>query len=165
MFEYTFEQLSQQSDAQPLAMIIWLRWLVLVNLIPPLFFLRHMPARWVLGAMIFITAVNLPLGMMFGFSKVLAIPHLIVWIPLVIYLAREWRDNKLHDTAIFKSWIMAVMITDLISVVFDIRDAVFFLRGDTGIHTADISDIPYATFAAVIVALAALFFYIRRKSY
>ena len=165
MFEYTLEQVSQQSDAQPLALTIWINWLVLVNLVPPLFFLRQMQARWVLGAMIFVTAVNIPLSLVFGFSKALAIPHLIVWIPLVIYLAREWRDNRLHDTPIFKSWIMAVMITDLISVVFDIRDAAFFLGGDTGIHTADISDIPYATFAAVIVALAALFFYIRRKSY
>ncbi len=164
MFEYTFAEFSQQSADQPVLMTIWLRWLVLVNIIPALIFVRQVQARWVLGAVAFIAVVNVPLGMMFGFGKALAIPHLIVWIPLIIYLAQEWRNGQIKNTPIFKGWIAAVMITNLISVIFDIRDGTQFLLGDTEPIKVSTSDIPYVTFAAIIVALAALFIYLRRPA-
>ncbi len=163
MFEYTFAEVSQQSDAQPLLLSLWLNWLTAVNLLSVLFVLRRVQARWVLGAYVVMIALNIPLALMFGFGKALAIPHLLVWVPLIYYLAQEWRYQRLQDSAIFKTWIAAVMATNLISVVFDLRDAAQFLAGDTAPIKADMADVPYITFAAIIASLIALFVYLRRS--
>lgn len=162
MFEYTFAEYSQQSAAQPLAMTIWLRWLLLINFLPALIFIKQLQARWVLAALIAMLAMNTPLGLMYGFSKVLALPHILVWVPLLIYLAQEWRAQRLLPSVLFRTWIGLVMATNLISLVFDVRDGFQFLLGDRTIVMADPASIPYFSLGAIAIVLAGLFAYIHR---
>ena len=162
MFEYSFAEYAAQSENQPLLLRLWLNWLLLINVIPALLFIKHVQARWILAAFVVMMALGMPLGLTFGFSKVLAIPHLVVWIPLLIYLGQQWRGDHLYDTPIFKGWIALVIATNLTSLVFDVRDTVGFALGDRAPIKASMSDIPYWTFAAVAIALAALYYYLRR---
>lgn len=164
MFEYTFADTAAQSAAQPLILTLWLRWLLLINFLPALIFIRHTQARWTLAALLIMLAINTPLSLMFGFGKVLALPHLLVWIPLLAYLAQEWKSDRLSPAPAFRIWIAAVMATNLISVVFDVRDSALFLSGDHAPTIADPTNIPYITFAVIIVSLGALVGYLRVPS-
>lgn len=63
-----------------------------------------------------------------GLSKLMALPHLVVWTPLVAYLA-----YLLSTGAGNSGWgalLWAVLIIDLISLGFDYPDFVKWLRGD-----------------------------------
>ena len=163
-FTYTLAELMQQSDAQPLLLSLWLDWLIFINLVPPLFFIRHLQARWVLYATLIMLALNFPLSLMFGFSKILALPHILVWTPLIAYLAYQWKYNLLPERPLLKGWILLLMITNLISLVFDFRDGFQYLfLDDRGIILADISDIPYKSFGAIIIALAITLTYSLRR--
>ena len=163
MFEYTLAEYSLQTDAQPLVLQLWLNWLLFVNIIPSLFFLRHPQARYVLLAVVVMLAFNVPLALTFGFGKVLALPHIIVWVPLVLYLLRQWRARQIADLPLLKAWLLAVIGTNVISLVFDIRDAFLFIAGDRSIIKADVSDIPYLSFAVIALALIGIVIYLRKS--
>jgi hypothetical protein len=156
MFEavYTFTEAREQLYALPLAMVLWVRWLGLVNLVGPLFFLRRPQARWVLAAMLFVMITNTSM-MYFGGSglvKALSIPHLIVWVPLVVYLANQFRTGKVEIGSAFGIWLFAVMVTNFVSSVFDFRDGAEYLLGDRGVVTLDPTAAPpYVTLSAMAV--------------
>lgn len=143
-------------------MQMWIRWLGFVNLIPALFLLKHTQARYVLGAILFIMVTNL--SMMFlagsGLVKALSIPHLFVWVPLVVYLAHQFRSGKIQVGSIVGVWLFAVMVTDFISTVFDFRDSAEYLLGDHGPVALDAAaGPPYAILAVMLVLGIAMLAY------
>jgi len=91
-----------------------------------LFFLDQPMGTWIailaLGGML----PNLPiLAYERGFSKLLAIPHLISWTLLVglILLARP------EASGIYKGYIWVVLVIDTISLFFDYSDAFKWITG------------------------------------
>lgn len=79
MLSYNAAEILDQVSQQPLILKLWLYWLIFINFIPALYFSRkYKAARPVLAAILFVFAVNLPLMFMTGFSKLLALSHLLV---------------------------------------------------------------------------------------
>lgn len=63
-----------------------------------------------------------------GMSKVLAVPHLIFWIPLHIVLSVLWVKNpEMSDFE--KNYLVIIFIINSISLVFDLYDANEWRKG------------------------------------
>ena len=161
MFEYTYAEGVEQLAALPLGIFLWLRWLMLVNL-SSLFLVRRVQARWVLAAMLFIIVANRGLLMAgSGVVKLLSIPHLVVWLPLLPYLAMQLRSGQVDIRKPFGIWCLVVLLSDLVSVVFDLRDGAQYLLGDRAVMTPDpTAGLPVPTLLVIAASLAALVAYV-----
>jgi len=118
-------------------MPLWVQIWVAVILVPvnlaPLFFLGEPYAIWVavlsIGGMI----PNLPIMLAErGLSKRMALPHVLIWPPLVVLLG--WLlSGPVGDGGAYATLLMVVLVVDLISLGFDIPDALRWLRGERDI--------------------------------
>lgn len=63
-----------------------------------------------------------------GFSKAMALPHLVLWTPLVIVIAL-WLKNGGPDATVFPIYLSLLLATNLISLGFDFKDAWQWWRG------------------------------------
>lgn len=152
MLEYSPTDISSQISALGPAMGMWLRTLGVVNLLSILF-LKHIQARWVLAAFLFIAATNIPMFLSCGLIKLGSIPHLVVWIPLIVYLAREFRRGEIQPRTRFGAWLLVVLVLIVVSVVFDVRDTVQYLLGDRAQMAIDPNaPPPYLTLLAIGVS-------------
>lgn len=159
MFEYTPADIANQIASLGLLMMVWLRMIGIVNL-ASIFFLRQIQARWVFAAFLFITVTNVPLFLSFGLIKLGSVLHLIVWVPLVIYLAREFRQKHIDVKTVFGVWCVIEMLVVLISVVFDVRDSVQYLLGDHEQMAIDPNaGAPILTLLAIGVSVASVLAY------
>ncbi len=52
-----------------------------------------------------------------GFAKSMAIPHLLLWIPLLFIIA-----PKMGVQSVFSTFLLVLFVVDAISIVFDIND-------------------------------------------
>lgn len=115
---------------------LWVRlWLLLV-LIPAnaaSFSMKDTPTGlWASRAAAFIGAVNGSIILaQRGWGKALAVPHLIVWIPL-LFLA--WRRVGESDVPRRERIYAAILLViNGTSVAFDVADTVKWLRGDRSV--------------------------------
>ncbi len=165
MFDYSTTDTLQQMTSLPLAMLVWIRLLAFIN-ITSLFWLKRPQGRWVLGALLFICAINLPMligGT--GLGKILGVPHVLAWMPLIMYLAHQFRTGEIQIKSVFGMWCLLVITVNLISVVFDSRDAVQYLLGDRSPMVIDVSaGLPYASLTAIAMLWTATLVYAFRPS-
>ena len=101
---------------QPVWIPVWMLFLMIVNVASVGFF------NQLLAKVIFVTfilSVMLMMGLYsrFGFEKILGMGH-ILWIPLLVYVLMEIPTAR--DT--FKSYLIILSISIVISLVFDIVD-------------------------------------------
>ena len=64
-----------------------------------------------------------------GFSKAMALSHVIIWIPLILLVV--WiltQSPGLEASLVIFLW--ALLITDVISLVFDVPDSYKWLNGE-----------------------------------
>ncbi|WP_152544583.1 hypothetical protein [Actibacterium mucosum] len=66
-----------------------------------------------------------------GLSKLMALPHLIMWTPLVAYLAYLLSTGAANSG--YGALLWAVLIINVISLAFDFPDFVKWRRGDRAI--------------------------------
>jgi len=159
MFEYTRADIAAQLASLPPVFFIYLRTLAIINL-SSVFLIWKVQARWVLGAMLFIMATNGPIFLAMGLVKIGSLPHLIVWVPLVWYLANQLRSGKVDARKPFGWWCMAVMLADLVSVVFDVRDTFQYILGDRGSVLENLStELPIPTLIVIVITAIALIGY------
>lgn len=95
--------------------------------------LTHWPTGfWASWALVAIVAVNLPMVLIQqGYGRILALPHLVVWIPLCIYaFMRLLADDA---TAGEQSYAALLLAVNGLSVAFDLRDSWHWLRGDRAV--------------------------------
>jgi hypothetical protein len=125
----TFEQAIAQ---QPAWVQYWLYWLVIGTFVLPLALLIWRQTR--LAAIATLAAslcgglgVTWLYGQM-GYVKLLGLPHIIFWTPLVIYLVMQHRRGDLPQ---WPRWILsAVIATILVSLAVDYTDAARYLLGE-----------------------------------
>ena len=114
----------------PVWVIVWVFLFLIPANLSGLFLLNYESGFWV--ALLGAGAIAINLVLMFlngGFSKVFAIPHLILWIPLQIILL--WRYLSVQELSVFEqNYILVVMIINGISIVFDIYDTREWLNGN-----------------------------------
>lgn len=111
--------------AQSAPMKAWLAWMFAINFCS-VFFLRRVPARWVLAA----TAANIVsmqlLLRLYGTGHHLSLPHVVFWTPLLVYLFL--RRNSLLARSPFGAWCVLLFLTDLASLVLDYAAVAKLLR-------------------------------------
>jgi len=66
-----------------------------------------------------------------GLSKAMALPHLLIWTPLVLILILNLNNPLI--SAPFQNYIWGLLLIDGISLAFDMPDAVKWWRGDRAI--------------------------------
>ncbi len=66
-----------------------------------------------------------------GFSKTMALPHLAFWPFLVLAIVWALVTAPMSDAA--RTFFIAVLVIDVISLAFDIPDAMKWLKGDRDI--------------------------------
>lgn len=121
------DTLMQDIFAQPLWLVAWVSWLMLVNT-ASLLFLKHAPARWVLLAWIGNGLTMTALHVEFGHTRILGLSHLLWWTPLLIYLWRSPRRRALQGAA--RLWAGALMLSIGLSLAVDNVDVARYLAGD-----------------------------------
>lgn len=116
----------QEVYQKPMWLQLWLTWLLIVNTFS-LAFLRHREGRvtfvtWVLVGITMMIAYAL-----IGWSRGLGIVHVIWWTPLLIWLYRRFRQHPPEGA--FRVWLIALLVSDGVSLVIDYVDTVRYLTG------------------------------------
>lgn len=102
--------------AQSAPMKAWLAWMFAANLCS-VFFLRRIPARWVLAATL-ANAVSMQLLLrLYGTGHHLSLPHVVFWTPLLVYLFLQ--RKSLLAWSPFGIWCVLLFLTDGVSLALD----------------------------------------------
>jgi len=103
--------------AQPGGLKAWLLWLFTVNA-ASLLFIRRIEARWVLSAMLLNLAGMIILLKLYGGGHHMSLPHVILWTPLLVYLALRARLLRALPRA-YAAWLVVLFVSDAVSLGFD----------------------------------------------
>lgn len=111
---------------------LWVQIWVAVILVPvnlmPLFFLDQPQGVLIAALAIMGMALNLPIMMAArGMSRAMALPHILCWVPLVIVVAGMLTATETLNPA-YVRFLWLLLIVDVISLVFDMRDAAHWMR-------------------------------------
>lgn len=113
--------------SMPLWVQVWVFFiLVPVNMVS-MFFIAEPMGLWIAFLANIAMMMNLPVMIVDrGFSKAMALPHLVPWTILIALLlfARPEADGA------YAVYLWALLIVDTISLMFDFPDALKWLRGD-----------------------------------
>lgn len=113
--------------ALPTWVQIWVAFLLVPINMAAVFFLDQPKGIWI--AILAIGAMVLNIPIIFkdrGFSKLMAVPHLIPWSILVIWIAL----NCPAGSGAFDTYLSVLLVTNVISLIFDFPDAVKWWKGD-----------------------------------
>jgi hypothetical protein len=124
--------LSEALGAQPAWLTVWFYWLAFAVFALPLALLIWRQTR--LAAVLSIAgnifnAITVPwMYAQLGYVKLLGLPHIIAWVPLVWYL---YRLIKQPDMPAGPRWIMIVVLVTLLgSLAFDVTDVIRYALGE-----------------------------------
>lgn len=112
---------------EPAWLQIWVFWMMAVNT-ASLVFVRHTEARWVLAAWAGNAATMSLLFELAGYTRLLGLSHVLWWTPLLVYLYR--RDLRARRPEPYGTWLRALFLTNLASLVIDYADVARYLLGD-----------------------------------
>ncbi len=117
---------------QPQWVQIWLNILPLGAFVLPAVLLIWRQTR-VAGLVSLIVSATAAYGVVWlydrmGYVKLLGLPHLLLWTPLVIYLVGQFRRDDLPQ--IPRVLLGAVIATLLISLAFDFSDVIRYILGE-----------------------------------
>ncbi|WP_370231348.1 hypothetical protein [Cognatishimia sp.] len=119
----------------PLWVKIWMAvWLVPVNFVSLWFWGQGAPVPGTTVALLanLGMAVNVPIMMRDrGMSNAMALPHLVLWTPLVILIALGLATPE-GDPA-YRLYLTILLVTNVISLGFDFKDGLSWWRGDRDI--------------------------------
>jgi len=67
-----------------------------------------------------------------GFSKAMALPHLLFWTPLLLVIL--WMEMSFPGfPPLLKNYLWILLVVDVVSLVFDYSDALKWKRGDRAV--------------------------------
>lgn len=111
----------------PIQVKIWLAVLMAVNLVIPLFYIKHCEAQVVLATFFVSFPMMVALTAYSGFSRLLGLGH-VLWFPLIYFL---WARLDVHSADGFLGlWIRSLMLLNAVSLVLDVVDVGRYLGGD-----------------------------------
>jgi len=112
------------------AVKMWMNWMMIIFLLSIVFVWKHKAARYVLGVII----ISMPLAIIiFSVTKsphLIGIAHIIVWSPLAILLVlKEIRNSDFKFKSAYGIWLVLLIATIAVSLVFDVRDITLVMLG------------------------------------
>ncbi len=111
----------------PIVWQLWLKLIVTVNLVVPLFYLGRLEAQVVVAALLASMTLMTILTGLTGFSRLLGLGH-IFWIPLLFFL--RTRLDQIPAGDVFGIWIRTLMVLNALSLVIDAVDVFRYIAGD-----------------------------------
>lgn len=112
---------------------VWLPLLMLGGFIAPFALIFWRQTRMI-GIIALVTSLIAAIAIDYmykqmGYVKLLGLPHIIMWTPLIVYLIIQ---NRRHDFAVWPKRILSFIIVIIgVSLVFDYVDAVRYFMGNT----------------------------------
>ncbi|MDX1558978.1 MAG: hypothetical protein R3193_08735 [Marinobacter sp.] len=92
-------------------------------------FLDTESGRWISVAAILVLATNYPIMLASrGMSRLLSVPHLLIWVPLELALVDRVFTKDLQGPELYL--VLAVLLMNGISLVFDFHDSWRWIRGE-----------------------------------
>ena len=118
--------------AQSVAIQLWVVWMGAVIFVVPSVLLRHESSRHEGKAML-VSSIVLTVLMLFwysqvGYTRILALPHILVWTPLLAYLFS--RRNNLASPSRVRWMTTAFVLTIVVSLAFDCTDVIRYILGE-----------------------------------
>jgi len=107
----------------------WVMFMGLAFMPAFIFALSRQEARWTVLAMLATFPAMMWLYAQVGYVRLLGLPHVIFWTPLLVYLWTRRRRWRVRDTLAGK-WIAVLVATILISLAFDCADVIRYIAGD-----------------------------------
>ena len=123
--------LQEAIAAQPTWVVIWTNWLLFGAFVLPLVLLIWRESRFTgivtaLASVLSATAIDWMFGAM-GYVKLLGLPHVLIWTPLVFFLIVQARKT---DMPVWPRRVIWVIVgTIVVSLVFDYVDVARYLLG------------------------------------
>jgi len=135
----------------PLALKIWLGSMLVANLASVFFLRRHVPARWVLGAFVvshlWITYAEAT-GAFVVYGGMVSLGHIIFWTPAILSLLRH-RDQIVLPSR-YGIWACIMLGFYGISLIFDVRDAGYWIGSHFQSEVVEIAPEPLGQFVQTI---------------
>ncbi len=130
MKETFFQMVLAIQEAITPAVRVWLYWIAIIFLSSVIFVWEYKSARIVLAAFV----LTLPVAILvFGISNsahLIGIAHIAVWGPLAFYLIKsELMRSSFQYSTPYGVWMILLLGTIAVSLVFDMRDIVLVLLG------------------------------------
>lgn len=109
---------------------IWMNWMMIIFLASVFFVWNHKSARFILAALFLSAPIALFIFKTTNNVHLIGITHLLVWIPLIVYLYfSEIKDKLTQLKSIYGVYLVLFLSTILISLVFDVRDITLVAMG------------------------------------
>ncbi len=114
--------------AQALWLQAWVGWMVLVNVLGAVIFIRRPEAKWVLLAMLGAATMMNWLYAQYGYQRILGLAHVVFWTPLLVYLWSRRKKWSMSENA--GKWLAVLFATNLTSLIIDYIDVARYLLGE-----------------------------------
>lgn len=108
----------------------WAVWLVGVNL-ASLYFIAHLEAQVVLAVTLLAVGLQALSYQRTRFTRILGLSH-IFWIPMFAWMAT--RIDHIAQVPALRDWLIALLLTNSVSMIIDTIDAIRFWRGEREPH-------------------------------
>lgn len=122
----------QSFKSLPLWVQIWIGGILIPGNALAFFMLDTWAGQLTASAAIFVVLTNIPIMLIArGMSKLMAVPHLIVWYPLVAVLGYRLFSvsSSTEIGALETSFILLIITINGISLLFDTKDSIDWFRG------------------------------------
>jgi len=118
-----FNSMNTQMSILPNLVQIWMNWMMFIFLSSIFFVWKYKTARWVLVSFF----LTMPLGIFVYYLTntvhLLGIPHIIIWLPLLIFLYRlDFKSESFKKASPYGVWVILLATTIVVSLIFDVRD-------------------------------------------
>ncbi len=124
---HAFLKFNKGMIKMPVHWQLWLLFLVSMNLVVPLFFLKRIEALLVVGVLLLSMTLMTVLTSRFGFTRILGLGH-ILWVPLLLFLST--RLDTIPPDDVYGLWIRALITFNALSLVIDLVDLLRYIAGD-----------------------------------
>lgn len=118
--------------AQPVVVQLWVVWMIGAIFIVPGLLFRYESSRRegqvILASSILLAVLMLLWHSQVGYTRILALPHILIWMPLLVYLYSR-RKNLASPSHV--GWATtALVLTIVVSLAFDITDVIRYILGE-----------------------------------
>lgn len=119
----------QQLQAAEGPLELWFNILAAVNLASFLFAIWDVRARWMALSVVVLSLLVIALHARFGYTRILGLGHIVVWLPLFAYLWKTRRDFPHRRWT--NRFIALFLLVNGISFALDSVDVLRYLAGDS----------------------------------
>jgi len=118
-----FNSMNTQMAILPNLVQIWMNWMMFIFLSSIFFVWKYKTARWVLVSFFLTMLLGILVYYLTNTVHLLGIPHIIIWLPLLIFLYRlDFKSESFKKASPYGVWVILLATTIVVSLIFDVRD-------------------------------------------